>query len=140
MMVLKHLVGDMLKIRCDDLDRKCRNEGGGGGREGRECSYGICSVSALWALFTKRDVLCCVVLCSHGGQAQRWKAEVLKHKDGGHTDQIQTRVGREGGRMDIGFLLVSLCCVCSSPDVPFYFDSQRQFFPLFSCLKGVCYN
>lgn len=53
----------MLKIRCDDLDRKCRNEGGGGGREGRECSSGICSVSALWALFTKRDVLCCVVLC-----------------------------------------------------------------------------
>ena len=27
-MVLKHLVGDMLKILFDDLDRKCQNEKG----------------------------------------------------------------------------------------------------------------
>ena len=35
-MVLKHLVGDMLKIRCDDLDRKCRNEEGAGEEEKEE--------------------------------------------------------------------------------------------------------
>lgn len=136
MMVLKHLVGGMLKILFDDLDRKCQNEEGRKNKTRKR----IYTEFVPWVVdgCNSQRRTCCVVWAL--SQAQRWKVAILKHRDGDHMDQVQIWVEHEAGRRIVGSFFISFNVVFASYLMFFLLWFPVSFFPLSSLVSKSLLN